>query len=332
MDILKSVRPAAQERSVPLSRINPKDESYRITTRTDIDDLLASIRSDGLLNPPFLTNIGDGFIVVSGFRRINACANLGLEKIKARILDKDMSRLEHLRIAITDNALQRPLNLLETSRALHKLSVLLPSEDRLVESTFSLGLPSNPSAINKIKGLCLLPQILQGAIMDDTISLSMAMELKDLPSKCAVAFAQLFGEFKLSLNKQREIVTLVKEIARREGITELALLEEPRLQDIIADHEGDRGQRARKIRDYLRRRRFPQIVKAETVFEQHRKQLNLGNDIKLIAPKNFEGTNYTITLTFSSIPNLKVLTTRLDQLIQHPGLKNILEGNDPSES
>ena len=328
----KSNYPPARETTVLLSQINTKDETYRITTRTDIDDLLASIRKDGLLNLPFLIAAEDGFSVVCGFRRLAACTKMGMEEISARILDPDVESLECLRIAIADNTLQRPLNLLETSRALYKLSLHLGSGRHLAESASSLGLPSNRSVIKKLKDLCQLSPSLQRAILDDTISLSMARELKDLPSACAEAFVKLFGEFNLSLNKQREIVTLVKEIARREGTSEKAILEGHQLKDIMDDRDRDRGQRAREIRNYLRQRRFPNIVEAEIQFENKRRQLNLGSDIKLIAPKHFEGTTYTLDLTFNSIRQLKALHTRLDKLVQHPTLKHILEGKDTSDS
>lgn len=326
----KSNIPPVQLLSVPLSRIDTTDDTYRITTRTTVDDLLASIRLDGLLNRPFVIATSDGFVVVSGFRRIAACKILGMEEIMVRVLGPDLNSLEYLRVAIADNALQRPLDLLETSRALQKLAVQFSSDRRLIESTSSLGLPSNPSLIKKLIDLGLLSQNIQHAVLDDTISLSMAMELKDLPPECAAAFAQLFGEFKLSLNKQRQILTLVKEIARREGISEQTVLEGRQLQDIIRDRERDRGQRTQEIRTYLRQRRFPHIVKAETRFENQRKQLNLGSDINFIPPKNFEGTNYTLNLTFSNISQLKALCAKLDQLIQHPALKQIFEGQDTS--
>jgi len=328
--MIKPNPPSYQLQNVPLSRIDTADDTYRITTRTTFDDLLASIRLDGLLNRPFVIAASDGFVVVSGFRRIAACKILGMEEIMVRVLDPDLSSLEYLRVAIADNALQRPLDLFETSRALQKLAVQFSSDRRLIESTSSLGLPSNPSVIKKLIDLGLLPQNIQQAVMDDTISLSMAMELKDLPPECAAAFAQLFGEFKLSLNKQRQILTLVREIARRDGISEQRVLEGGQLQDIISDRERDRGQRVRELRTYLRRRRFPHIVKAETRFENQRKQMNLGSDINFIPPENFEGTNYTLNLTFSSISQLKALRAKLDQLIQHPALRQILEGQDTS--
>jgi len=325
-------RPSTQLKSVPLSRIDTADHTYRITTRTNVDDLLASIRLDGLLNRPFVIAKEDGFAVVSGFRRIAACKKLGMKEIMVRVLDRDLNSLDCLRLAIADNALQRPLDLLETSRALQKLSVQFNSDRRLIESTSSLGLPSNPSVIKKLIDLSLLPQNIQHAVMDDTISLSMAMELKDFSPACTSAFAQLFGEFKFSLNKQRQIITLVKEIARREGLSEQTVLEGRQVQNIIGDRDCDRGQRAHEIRTYLRQRRFPHIVKAETRFEYQRKQLDLGNDINFIPPKDFEGTNYTLNLTFSSISRLKALRAKLDQLLKHPAFKQIFEGKDKSSS
>ena len=328
----KSHPPSAQVTSVPLSRLDTEDDTYRITTRSNIDDLLISIRHDGLLNPPLVFARANNFKVVSGFRRIAACRKLGLETIMVHVLGSNLSALECLRIAIADNAFQRPLDLLETSRALYRLATHLNPDSHLNELAASLGLPSNPSVIKKIKDLCLLPEEIQRRIMDDTISLSMAMDLKVLPPDCAAAFAQLFGEFKLSLNKQREIVTWVKEIARRDGIPEQAVLEDRHLNAIIDDRDRDRGQRAREIRSYLRQRRYPQIVKAEAKFEIQRRQLNLGSNINLIPPKNFEGTSYTLNLSFNSMAQLKNLHTRINQLIQHPELKNIIEGKDNPSS
>jgi ParB family chromosome partitioning protein len=158
----------------------------------------------------------------------------------------------------------------------------------------------------------------------------MATDLKKMAPDCAVAFAQLFDEFKLSLNKQREIMTLVKEIARRDDISEQKVLEDRELQDIVLEQDLDRGHKARQLRIYLRQRRFPQIVKVETRFEYQRKQLNLGDDIKIIPPKDFEGTTYTVNLSFSSVTQLKALHTKLNQMIQHPGLKKMIERKDPS--
>jgi ParB family chromosome partitioning protein len=321
----KSKLPTARLKSMPLNHIDTCDDTYRITTRTTVDDLLASIPREGVLNPPFVVKKSSEFAIVSGFRRIAACTKLGVEETPVRILEPNRSSLDYLRVAIADNTYQRPLDMIETSRSLHKLAVHFRTSRGLVETAASLGLPTNPAVVKKIQDLCLLPDIIQDAIMAGTISLSMAMDLKKLRPDCAVAFVKLFNEFKLSLNKQREIMSLVKEISRRDGISEQKLLEEEQLQHIVHNPDLDRNQKARQLRTHLRQRRFPRIVKAETEFEQQRKQLSLGNAINIIPPKDFEGLSYTITMSFSSIDNLQALYAKLGRIIKHPSLKKIIE-------
>ena len=316
--------PFAQLKSVPLRHVDTSDDTNRITTRTDIDDLLASIPREGVLNPPFVVAKPNGFAIVSGFRRISACTKLGIEEIFVRILEPNRSPLENLRLAIADNAHQRSLDLIEISRSLHKLAAHPDAKQDLVETAASLNLPSNPAVIRKTQHLCLLHEAIQSAIITGTISLSMAMDLSKMPPDCAVVFVTLFNEFKLSLNKQREIISLVKEIARRDGIPEQKVLEERPLQDIVCDQDLDRTQKARQLRAYLRQRRFPQIMKAEAEFEYRRKQLSLGNDIKLRPPKDFEGIHYSLTLSFSSIDDLQTLFDRLGRIIKHPSFKIII--------
>ena len=321
----KSQPPSTQLKSVPLSSIDTGDDTYRITTRIDVDDLLASISREGVLNPPLVVEKAGGYAIVSGFRRIDACTKLGIEETYVRILEPNRSLLENLRVAIAENVHQRPLNLIETSRALHKLAAFVPTNQDLVDTAASLSLPPNPAAIKKIQGLCLLPDAIQGAIINDSISLSMAMDLKKMAPDCAVAFVNLFDEFRLGLNKQREIVGLVQEISRRDGISEQDVLEGRQLQVIISNQDLDRSQKARQLRAHLRQRRFPQLVKTETEFEYQRKQLRLGSDIKLIPPKDFESLSYSINMSFNSMDQLQTLYSRLGHILNHPSLKKIIE-------
>jgi hypothetical protein len=152
----------------------------------------------------------------------------------------------------------------------------------------------------------------------------MAKELESLEADCAIVFTRLFDQLKIGLNKQKEIVTLVKEIARRDGFSMQEVMEDRCFVEIVTHRDFDRGQKSRKLRSYLRQRRYPRIAAAEKTFEIHRKNLKLGNDIKLIPPKEFEATSYGLKLTFTNLEHLKTLQTRLNQIIQQPDLKKIL--------
>lgn len=318
-------------RSIALARINTQDDTFRVTTRAEIDDLVESIQHDGLINPPLLIKKNSAFIIVSGFRRIAACLKLDWNEITARILKPEIGALDCLRLAITENALQRSLNLIETSRCLQKLSLFITNTRHLAESASSLGLPDNPTIIDKIKSLCLLPRPIQSSILADTISLAMAKELESLEADCAIAFTRLFGQLKIGLNKQKEIVTLVKEIARRDGLSTQEVMDDKHFIEIMTHPDLDRSQKSRNLRSYLRQRRYPGIAQAEKNFEIHRKNLNLGNDIKLMPPKEFEATTYTLSLTFTDIAHIKALQTRLNRIVQHPNLEKIVnrENNPP---
>jgi ParB family chromosome partitioning protein len=314
----------AHYQTVPLSQINSQIETFRITTREDVADLLVSVQHDGLINPPLLIENSGSYWIVCGFRRVAACRKLGWHAISARILEPDKGDLDCLRFAIADNAFQRPLNLIETSRALHKLAASLATDKQLPEIATGLGLPANPAVISKIRDLCLLPEPIQRSILDDTISLSMANELATLDPDSAVAFTLLFDRLKLSLNKQKEIITLITEISRRENIAGLQVMQDQKIREILDAEDLDRGQKGRYLRAILRQRRFPRIVSAEKKYDLLCKNLKLGSDIKLIPPKEFEGTTYTLNLNFSNLTHLKEQHQKLSQVIENPSLKKIL--------
>ena len=75
-----------RDQEVPLALVDQADRSFQITTQTSIDDLKASIPDIGLLNPPVLKEHAQGYIVISGFRRIAACLALEWPSIRARIV------------------------------------------------------------------------------------------------------------------------------------------------------------------------------------------------------------------------------------------------------
>jgi len=314
-----------KQKIVKLSLIDSNDDSFRITTQINIDHLMVSIDNVGVLNLPLLIEKNSGYKIVCGFRRIEACRRLGWTDVEARILDSDTKRLECIKYAITDNSLQRPLNLIEQSRSINMLYGFFKDVGALGKSLSVMGLPDNPSIIKKIKELYHLPKFVQSGILSNTISLAMALELGRLQLEAGECLAKLFQTLTLSLNKQREILSLVKEISLREDISILKVLENDNLQKILTHKNLDRNQKIREIRIYLKQRRFPFITAAEKEFEKHVKKLKLGSGTKLIPPDNFEGTTYTLKLFFKNLIELKDRKASFDALIKNPSLNKILD-------
>lgn len=322
-----------KEKTVQLNCIDLNDETYRITTRTHIDDLIDSIKEVGVINSPLLVEKKSSlraqrnlkFAVVCGFRRVAACQHLGWLNLKARIIDSDTERVECVKLAIIDNALQRPLNLIEKSRSLQMLSGFFKDDIKLSRAVSALGLPENLSVIKKIKNIYHLSPFIQNCIFSNSISLSVAVELGAFEQDAGVMFARLFDDLKLSLSKQREIVTLVKEIALRDDICIKEVFKDNDFQRILNSGELDRTQKSQRVRSYLKQRRFPAITVAKKRFEKQVEKLRLKGGIRLIPPDNFEGSTYMLKLCFNNLKQLKDRKAILDKAIQNHIFESILD-------
>jgi ParB family chromosome partitioning protein len=314
-----------REKIVNLSQIDFSDDAFRITTEKQVDDLMRSINHVGIMHLPLLLKKETTYTIVCGFRRIEACRRLNWFKLEAMILEADTMRLKCIKYAITDNAFQRPLNLIEKSRSIEMLFDFFKDINRLSEELSVLGLSEHPSMIKKLKGICQLPEPLQNSILSNTISLSMLLELAGMSWDDAKDFITLFNTLKLSLNKQREIVTMVKEIAIREDKSILQVIEESHLKKILMNEDLDKNQKAHNIRIYLKQRRFPSIAVIEKSYEKYRQKLNLKSGFKLIPPINFESSTYTLQLSFNNMTQLKGLKTAFDAIMENPSLKKIVD-------
>ncbi|MCJ7540672.1 MAG: ParB/RepB/Spo0J family partition protein [Desulfobacterales bacterium] len=314
-----------REKIVNLSQIDFSDDAFRITTEKQVDDLMRSINHVGIMHLPLLLKKETTYTIVCGFRRIEACRRLNWFKLEAMILEADTMRLKCIKYAITDNAFQRPLNLIEKSRSIEMLFDFFKDINRLSEELSVLGLSEHPSMIKKLKGICHLPKPLQNSILSNTISLSMLLELAGMSWDDAKDFITLFNTLKLSLNKQREIVTMVKEIAIREDKSILQVIEESHLKKILMNEDLDKNQKAHNIRIYLKQRRFPSIAVIEKSYEKYRQKLNLKSGFKLIPPINFESSTYTLQLSFNNMTQLKGLKTAFDAIMENPSLKKIVD-------
>ncbi|MCU0558854.1 MAG: ParB/RepB/Spo0J family partition protein [Desulfobacterales bacterium] len=313
-------------RVVRLRQIDPANDSFRITTRHRDERLELSLERIGLLTPPLVVSAADGLAIVSGFRRVEACRRLGWETIPARVLSEHTPAYACALRAVAENALARPLNLIETSRALTLLEQHAPGGRLPPGDAAALGLPAHAGLAAKLKPLCRMPPEVQEAVLEETVSFAMAGELGGMPAAAAAAFARLFRRLKTSLNKQREIVTLVVEIAAREGIDPCAVLGDPALAGIQGGEELDRNEQTRRIRRRLRQRRFPALLAAEEAFQALRRRLKLGDNLQLSPPRDFEGARFTLSLSFENLEELRSLRDKLDELAGHPDLHRLLTG------
>jgi ParB family chromosome partitioning protein len=311
-------------RQIRVSAIDDSDLSFRISTGEAIDRLKASIDGVGLVCPLLLRQVGEKLAVVSGFRRLAACRSLGWPQVAARLVPDTADAWRCALWAVAENLGQRVLNPVEIGRALSLLRRTAPDEVCRHKALQALGLPGNPAAERRFTDLCSLPDAIQAAVAAGEVALPTAENLARLPPDTAERLCTLMVSLRLGLNRQRELLELVREIARGEGRPADEVLDAPAVAQILADAHGDRARRALALRQVLRRRRFPHLSRTEECFHALRRRLPLTEGADLCAPPDFEGRHYRLTLSFASRQDLRRHRDMLEALGRHPDLEPLL--------
>ncbi len=303
---------------VLLDQIDFTDNNYQITTNDDISELALSISAIGVLQPPLLVRKKSSYQVICGFRRLAACRSLKLSSLLCRLLSPGSPAIHYAQIAVSDNAFQRSLNVVEQSRASALIQRYSDGPDVTLEIAESIGLPSNLNALDRIRPIADMPESFQQAILEGSVAIPIALEINQWDAADADAVNDLFRKLTPGLNVQRELLTLLSEISLRDEIPIVQLIESKAVESIIANNDLSAPQRVNTLRIVLKKMRFPELSKRETVFHQFVKDLKLNFRMKLLPPRFFESKTYKVTLSFESREQLNSLQSELDKLIHHP--------------
>jgi ParB family chromosome partitioning protein len=311
--------------SIPLSRIDVEDITYRVSTDRD-DRLSESIRDIGQLQAVRLIGQDGRYTILSGFRRVAACAALGRPHVRARIYPPQaLDAPRRCLLAIGDNVGQRPLNAVETSRAVALLHRETADERALADGLQRLGFPRNPAWISQQLELAALSDPILKRLLDGTIGVAMALDLATLETADAVALTRVFASLRLGLNRQREVFGICRDLARRDRTPIREIVTGAELRRLLNDDAMDMGEKNRQFRRRLKQQRYPQLTAAEDDFSRILKSLSLGEGIRLVPPPFFEGGTYQLSIAFDSVDALSRRLQDMTDKAASPHMRRLLQ-------
>jgi ParB family transcriptional regulator, chromosome partitioning protein len=290
-----------EPKKVSIDSIDIENTSFKISTPKPIENLSCSIDQFGLFSPPILKDFHDGYIIVSGFHRVNACKKIGWMDIDARVIKYNTKEIDCLKVSIADNVYHRDMNLIEQSIALSKLASFCDSENEFINASRQFGFGDNPSYINKLMKLHTLIPELQQSILSGTIPMTIAIEVSSFDKTSMLQLIKLFECLKPTLNQQKEILTLIKEVSKIRNSSIDNFLKEKHILDIIDHQDLGRAQKIKELRALLQKIRFPVISDYYDQFNALIHRLKLPNKLKLVPPENFEDVSYLMMLRFDSL-------------------------------
>jgi hypothetical protein len=317
--------------TVPVERILTEDTMFKISTGTASAELVASIRLVGLINPPIVIAYSDGFRIVSGFKRIAALQQMGIDHIPVRILDPATKTDCCIRIAIVENSTQRSLNLLEQAQVVALLATCYTDIHQLADAACATGLSVNADMAKKLSKVAVMAPLLKMGVLDGTIAMPVAILLHDMnDGEVASAIGTLLKELGLSLNRQRELLEWITAICRRDDITVSELLAAEEISRCVQDTNTDRRQRGLQIRNYLRTRRYPTIQHHENMFAGLVNKLKLKRGTLLMAPKYFESPVYSLKFEFKHEHELHQKLDEFKRIVKSGALQSLWDDCDDS--
>lgn len=194
--------PAADEISVELIERNPF-QPRREFDRAAINELAASIRKHGVLQPLLVRAVGEGYQLVAGERRWRAAQQVGLENIPCRVVELEDNQV--CEAAIEENLKRQDLNVLEKAEAFRDY---LERFGGTVEE-LSKRLSMNRSTVSNMMRLLELPEHVQEAVRKDRISGGHARALLPLSADAQMELTRQIEEQNLSVRKTEEAVRTI---------------------------------------------------------------------------------------------------------------------------
>ena len=169
--------PAVRPGTLPLGLIQPNPMQPRTSFNSDgLEELAASIRANGIIQPLIVRRAGDSYQIVAGERRWRAARIAELEEVPVVVQDvADRSMLE---LALIENIQREDLNPIETAHAFERLG----RDMGLSQEEIGRRTGKDRTSIANIVRLLKLPKEVQLLVAERRLSMGHARAILGLPT------------------------------------------------------------------------------------------------------------------------------------------------------
>jgi len=207
--------PSAAVTELDIDRLAPNEYQPRIDIDdARLDELAASIRANGVIQPIVVRRDGDGFRIIAGERRWRAARKAGLARVP--IVVKDVSgedaRQKVLEMALVENIQREDLNPIDEAKAYRRLA----DEFALTQDAIATAVGKDRATVANTMRLLKLPVEVQGDVASGTLTMGHARALLALPGDSSQL--HLARETKTRGLSVRETEALVKRVLEGDSL------------------------------------------------------------------------------------------------------------------
>ena len=301
-------------KEIDLSDLRLEDRCFNFTLAGPDEKFLASVQQVGITEPVKIKAEDGSFILVTGWKRVEAARAAGLKKIPARILPAGLTDLEIFRLAFFENYSQRDFSLAEKALLIKKfLKFGLGQEELIAEILPRLQLPpERPTIETLVKLVALdwaLPEIHRGRWKLATARLFLSFPLEE--QKLIIGLAVAFNH-----NQQAELIDLLFTLKKRQAKQLTAILSEKEIGPLVEEMKEGKPQAGDRLLTALREKASPQLSRINQEIQATIKQINLPGQGRLNYDQTLEKTAVSIYLEARNKGQLELVLKNLSESLK----------------
>lgn len=276
--------------------------------------LWVSMRQIGITHPVTLLREGDRFGIVCGHRRVGIAQEVELETVPAWVWNGELSDADRLFWNLKENLGHRSWSDAEKGLILGRLQQAGVSvEDCVQDALPLLGLEKS----KKLAEDFLSAQAFQPGQLTLLHSLNVPLRVFKTMFRWsdedrALVF-DLFAKLQPGVNKWREVLEKVDEIAVRDNVSPRHVLGEPEIQSVLNNADLSAHEQYDAIHKQLHARRNPHLSELQRSVGLAIDKLQLDGRVKLKAPENFENDLLRVEMKFDTVDEF---TRQVEQLFK----------------
>lgn len=309
--------------SLDPGRIDLTDERFRTSFFGSPDKLVLSIRMIGLLHPPLVMKQDGRWVLVSGWKRVQACRALGLAPID--VLDTgEKDPLRNFLLCFLENLATREVGLVEKAEILARLVSFGEKREALIKDHMPLlDLARNEDILRAYLEISVFSSEIKKGLQEMGTPFPVARQLTLFSAEeRAAIFPHLLP---LGQNKQKEVLENLWEATRRDRVSVMDVLGSEPVREVTDAGSLSSLQRSEGLRRVLRRLRFPAVSRREEDFEKTIRGLDLPREVGLTPPAFFEKNEVRISFPVRSPEALWSILDRLGRLSRDERFRGLFE-------
>jgi len=314
---------------ISISSLNITDDSYRIAFAPELETLKQSIKAVGLIQPINVRHTPEGtYQIVTGYKRVLVMQELERQSLAALVHEpNDLSPTQAFMWNLHDNCTTRNLNIIEKGIALTKLKQFYSISDEELAKQFLplMGEDASFKILHQLLSLDALTEPMKRHIVTSNIGLSSSGRIAEFTPSTQQALLGILTHIRPSANKLNELLSLLREISARDGMSVEDILNRYKLLQMVADPNSSQADRVSALRQTLKGIRLPNLTARQKQLSELIRNLELPDTTKIVADPYFEVPHMKLECQFSQPEELDSVISKIRNAFEKQKWQQIFE-------